>query len=168
MMSNVIRPADVCLPFTVRVGEGVGRYVVATRDIKAGQVMIVATMLMIATMMMDDENDVCGFGIFLVVDKMYLCSAGNFKVHKYVHHQVILEDRPACLGPCFDTEAVCVECLGFRFRFFQVCVECLGRPDGSVLCHLCQLPLCRCCLVLCCMVWYGTMVWYGMGATLFG
>jgi len=72
------RPADVCLPFTVRVGEGVGRYVVATRDIKAGQ--------------------------------------------------VILEDRPACLGPCFDTEAVCV--------------ECLGRPDGSVFCHLCQLPLC--------------------------
>jgi len=72
------RPADVCLPFTVRVGEGVGRYVVATRDIKAGQ--------------------------------------------------VILEDRPACLGPCFDTEAVCV--------------ECLGRPDGSVLCHHCQLPLC--------------------------
>merc|ERR1719180_546736 len=62
------RPADVCLPFPVRVGEGVGRYVVATRDIKAGQ--------------------------------------------------VILEDRPACLGPCFDTEAVCV--------------ECLGRPDGSV------------------------------------
>mgnify|MGYP001488038352 CR=1 FL=1 len=25
--------------------------------------------LMIATMMMDDENDVCGIGIFLVVDK---------------------------------------------------------------------------------------------------
>merc|ERR1712130_842013 len=23
-----------------------------------------------------------------------------------------------------------------------VCVECLGRPDGSILCHLCQLPLC--------------------------
>ena len=35
-----LRPADVCLPFTVRVGEGVGRYVVATRDIKAGQVIL--------------------------------------------------------------------------------------------------------------------------------
>lgn len=75
---EVHRPRDSCLPYTVRVAEGVGRYVVATRDIRAGE--------------------------------------------------MILEDRPAVLGPCFDTEAVCV--------------ECLGRPDGSVLCHLCHLPLC--------------------------
>ena len=85
MLTHVIRPADVCLPFTVRVGEGVGRYVVATRDIKAGQVRIMATtMLMIATMMMDDEDDVWGFveDLFLhmmivmrlVVDNMYLIS----------------------------------------------------------------------------------------------
>jgi len=72
------RPADQCLPFTVRVGEGVGRYVVATRDIKAGE--------------------------------------------------LILEDRPAVWGPCFDTEAVCV--------------ECLGRPDGTIFCHRCNFPLC--------------------------
>ena len=37
----VTRPADVCLPFTVKVGDGVGRYVVATRDIKAGQVIMI-------------------------------------------------------------------------------------------------------------------------------
>ena len=80
MLTHVIRPADVCLPFTVRVGEGVGRYVVATRDIKAGQVRIMATMLMIATVMMDDEDDVCGryigmmIAMMLVVDKMYLSS----------------------------------------------------------------------------------------------
>ena len=62
MTNVIIRPADVCLPFTVRVGEGVGRYVVATRDIKAGQVMIMATM------MSDDEDDVCGLGRFVVMD----------------------------------------------------------------------------------------------------
>ena len=74
---------------------------------------------------------------------------------------MILEDRPACLGPCFDTEAVCVEFLGFRFRFLQVCVECLGRPDGSVLCHLCQLPLCRGHLfdmVRFIMIWFGIVI----------
>ena len=81
MLTHVIRPADVCLPFTVRVGEGVGRYVVATRDIKAGQVRIMATtMLMMATVMMDNEDDVWGRFIglmivmMLVVDKMYLSS----------------------------------------------------------------------------------------------
>ena len=81
MITNVLRPADVCLPFTVRVGEGVGRYVVATRDIKAGQVRIMATtMLMMATVMMDNEDDVWGRFIglmivmMLVVDKMYLSS----------------------------------------------------------------------------------------------
>ena len=46
----------MCLPFTVRVGEGVGRYVVATRDIKAGQVilmiMIIAMTNMARMMMM--------------------------------------------------------------------------------------------------------------------
>ena len=80
MLTHVIRPADVCLPFTVRVGEGVGRYVVATRDIKAGQVRIMATTML----MMDDEDDVWGFveDLFLhmmivmrlVVDNMYLIS----------------------------------------------------------------------------------------------
>ena len=81
MLTHVIRPADVCLPFTVRVGEGVGRYVVATRDIKAGQVRIMATtMLMMATVMMDNEDDVWGRFIglmivmMLVVDEMYLSS----------------------------------------------------------------------------------------------
>ena len=81
MITNVLRPADVCLPFTVRVGEGVGRYVVATRDIKAGQVRIMATtMLMTATVIMDDEDDVWGRFIglmivmMLVADKMYLRS----------------------------------------------------------------------------------------------
>ena len=56
MIIMVTRPADVCLPFTVKVGDGVGRYVVATRDIKAGQVIMMATMVM-AMMMMDDEYD---------------------------------------------------------------------------------------------------------------
>ena len=50
----VFRPADVCLPFTVKVGEGVGRYVVATRDIKAGQVVIVMVM-MICTMILNQN-----------------------------------------------------------------------------------------------------------------
>jgi len=72
------RPRDVCMPFTVRVQEGLGRYVVATRDIAA--------------------------------------------------MEVILEDTPAVLGPNYETEAVCV--------------ECLGRVNGSVLCHLCNLPMC--------------------------
>ena len=43
--------------------------------------------------------------------------------------QIILEDRPAIIGPNFDTEAICV--------------ECMGRPDGSYLCHKCDMPLCR-------------------------
>ena len=59
MITIINRPADVCLPFTVRVGEGVGRYVVATRDIKAGQVAIMATMIM-AMVIMDDEDEACG------------------------------------------------------------------------------------------------------------
>jgi len=66
------------MPFTVKVAEGVGRYVVATRDIAA--------------------------------------------------MEVILEDTPDCLGPNYETEAVCL--------------ECLGRVDGSFLCHHCNLPLC--------------------------
>jgi len=69
---------NVCLPFTVLYKEGVGRYVVASRDIKASE--------------------------------------------------VILEDTPAVLGPNYETEAVCL--------------ECLSRVDGSVLCQLCNLPLC--------------------------
>ena len=34
----LFRPANTCLPFTVNVAEGVGRYVVATRDIAASEV----------------------------------------------------------------------------------------------------------------------------------
>ena len=64
MITIINRPADVCLPFTVRVGEGVGRYVVATRDIKAGQVAIMAMMIMammiMAMVIMDDEDEACG------------------------------------------------------------------------------------------------------------
>ena len=55
MIIMVTRPADVCLPFTVKVGDGVGRYVVATRDIKAGQVILtimMMAMIKIARMMM--------------------------------------------------------------------------------------------------------------------
>ena len=59
MITIINRPADVCLPFTVRVGEGVGRYVVATRDIKAGQVAIMAMVIM-AMVIMDDEDEACG------------------------------------------------------------------------------------------------------------
>lgn len=72
------RPADTCLPFTVKVADGVGRYVIATRDIAASE--------------------------------------------------IILEDIPAIIGPNFDTEAICV--------------ECMGRPDGTFLCHQCDMPLC--------------------------
>ena len=46
----VTRPADVCLPFTVKVGDGVGRYVVATRDIKAGQVIMMIMMMAMINM----------------------------------------------------------------------------------------------------------------------
>jgi len=42
--------------------------------------------------------------------------------------EVILEDTPAVLGPNYETEAVCL--------------ECLSRADGSILCELCNLPLC--------------------------
>lgn len=72
------RPSDTCLPFTVKVAPGVGRYVVATRNISASE--------------------------------------------------IILEDIPACVGPNFDTEAICL--------------ECMGRVDGSILCVHCNLPLC--------------------------
>ena len=34
----LLRPADTCLPFTVKVADGVGRYVIATRDIAASEV----------------------------------------------------------------------------------------------------------------------------------
>ena len=42
--------------------------------------------------------------------------------------QVVLHDDAAVVGPNYETEAVCL--------------ECLGRVDGSVLCNLCNLPLC--------------------------
>jgi len=52
----------VCLPYRVEVVEGVGRCVVATRLVTAGE--------------------------------------------------LILEESPAVVGPCFDTPPVCLECLG--------------------------------------------------------
>jgi len=42
--------------------------------------------------------------------------------------EVVLHDDAAVVGPNYETEAVCL--------------ECLGRVDGSVLCNLCNLPLC--------------------------
>ena len=45
-----------------------------------------------------------------------------------VYLQVVLHDDAAVVGPNYETEAVCL--------------ECLGRVDGSVLCNLCNLPLC--------------------------
>ena len=47
----------MCLPFTVRVGEGVGRYVVATRDIKAGQVILMIIDCHDEHGKDDDDND---------------------------------------------------------------------------------------------------------------
>lgn len=43
-------------------------------------------------------------------------------------NEVIIIDRPAVLGPNYETEAVCL--------------ECLSRVDGSYLCPECELPLC--------------------------
>jgi len=76
LSSHLLR--GTCLPFVVTSREGVGRCVLASRDIKASE--------------------------------------------------VILEDTPAVLGPNYETEAVCL--------------ECLSRVDGSILCELCNLPLC--------------------------
>jgi len=73
------RTAQACRPFAVRYREEVGRYVVATRDIKAMEI-------------------------------------------------ILEEQKPAVLGPVYESR--------------PVCLECLGPVDGSVTCIECALPLC--------------------------